>query len=284
MCGNDETNVGLAFEVGDGRHGCVRPLLGNGIFTQDGHEWEASRKLLAPMIQRPTLPDLTLIERHFQQLHNSIGLSNQVLNMKEHLLDFTLKLVTEFLLGESANATETAASKGSTWTDDFATEFNIAFKWISKRERFKIFYWMVDGLEFRKSCSAAKGLVDQLVCRAKARYEPQKSSNTASETYVALESLLRQEQQSGPIRDHFMNLLLAGRDSTGSFLCWVFYALAREPQLAAELMEEVENMLGPGNTLKPDKRELSSMIKLDRFICESKFQKDQSCSTAMASS
>lgn len=278
MFSHDGANIPIAFEVGGGRHGCVMPLLGDGIFTQDGKAWEASRKLLAPMIQRPTLPDLDLFERGFQQLQRSLNLGARPegdmtgfdVDIKERLLDLSLKMITDFLLGVSTDS-ETNASGSTDWTDRFATEFNIAFKWISKRERFKIFYWMVDGLEFRKSCSAAKRLVDELICRAM-ELRKTKKIGSASETYVALEPLLCQEQDPKPIRDQYMNLILAGKDSSGSLLSWVFYALAREPLLMAEMMKEIECMLGSDESRKPNKTELNAMLKLDRFVCESKFQ------------
>lgn len=278
---HEDANFCTAFEVGGGRHGCVRPLLGNGIFTQDGTDWEASRKLLAPLLQRPTLPDLDLFERGFQQLQGSMDLqafSSQSrpagveVDIKELLLDLSLKMITDFLLGVSVDPGMTVSNEAE-WTTRFAAEFNIAFKWISKRERFKIFYWMVDGLEFRRSCSAAKRLVDELICRAMELRRTGKLSNASTETYVALESLLRHEQDPKPIRDQYMNLILAGKDTSGALLSWVFYALAREPQMVAELVGEIESMLGPDETQKPDKTELNAMVRLDRFICESKSQR-----------
>ena len=275
-----DTNIPVAFEVGDGRHGCVQPLLGNGIFTQDGSDWEASRKLLAPMIQRPTLPDLALFERGFQQLHGSIvsgpctgsAATGFDIDIKECLLDLSLKTITDFLLGVRVDP-RTTTSDATDWMDRFAAEYNTAFDWISKRERFKLFYWMVDGLEFRRSCSAAKGLVDELIRRAMELRRTEKPGSVSSETYVALEPLLCQEQDPKPVREQYMNLILAGKDSSGALLSWIFYALAREPALLAELVEEIESVLGSDESRKPDKTELNTMPKLDRFVCESEFQR-----------
>ena len=69
-----------------------------------------------------------------------------------------------------------------------------------------------------------------------------------------------------------MNFILAGKDSSGALLSWVFYALAREPSLMAELMEEIESMLGFDKSQKPEKAELNAMLRLDRFICESELR------------
>ncbi|KAI5359826.1 Putative cytochrome P450 [Septoria linicola] len=257
-----------SFEVGDGRHGCVRPLLGDGIFTEDGTKWEISRKLLAPMIQRPTLPELGLIERHFQLLHKAIisdgdpdhTAAEATVDIKQHLLDLSLRLTTEFLLGADVDSTSTKR-----WTEDFATEFNTAFRWISKRERLKAFHWLVDSLEFRKSCSAAQRLADDAISQA---IEARLQDNTATETYVAFEPMLREGHDPKLIRDQFMNILLAGRDTSGALLAWVFYILAREPGLVDTLRDEIESTLGTEKTRLPSKTELNGMTKLDQFICE----------------
>lgn len=134
------------------------------------------------------------------------------LEMKECLLDFSLKVVTDFLLGESAVPSATV-SKAASWTDGLATEFNRAFKWIAGRERFKSFYRLLDSLEFRRSCSAAQRLVDEQVRRAMNLRETEKLYGGSSESYVALERLLRQGGDPKPIRNHFVNLRLAGRDN-----------------------------------------------------------------------
>lgn len=251
-----------SFEIGSSRHGCVRPLLGDGIFTQDGLKWEASRKLLAPMIQRSTLPELGLIERHFQILQKAM-MSASAVNVKDHLLDLSLKLTTEFLLGEELRAT---TANSTLWTDDFAAEYNTAFEWISKRERLKALYWVVDSFQFRKSCSVVQSLVDDAVCHAQELRKLEKSAREGNR-FAALDSLLRQERDPELVRDQFMNLLLAGRDTSGASLCWAFYALAREPQVLTRIRQEIENIVGRDRRA-PTKSELNSMTTLDQFFTE----------------
>lgn len=229
------------------------------------------------MIQRPTLPDLDLFEQTFQQLQGTMSRETQsntlsggsAINLTNRLLDLNLKMITEFLLGANASLV-TPASNAAKWSSDFAGELEVVFKWISRRERYKIFYWMIDGIEFRTSCSVAKRLVDEMVCRAMELQKLDILRSESSETHIAFEPLLRTERDPEIIRDQFMNLVLAGRDSSGSLLCWIFYALARQPQSVAKLMQEVESVLGSDKSRTPSKAELSAMTKLDSFICESK--------------
>jgi cytochrome P450 len=264
------------FEVGSGRHGCIAPLLGDGIFTQDGSKWEHSRKLLAPLIQRSTLPDLELIEKHFQRLMGKVappfgGPTSQddygLINLKDPLFDLSMEMITEFLLGEPANFTgKDATVKTSMWAHAFAKEFNTAFRWISKRERLKGLYWMIDSKEFRDSCSAARRIVDNVINQST---EALRGGNKSIESYVALAPLLQQNADAGLVRDQFLNLLLAGRDTSGSLLCWIFYSLSREPGLFKSLKAEMFALLGPDKTRKPSKSDLGRMTQLEYFISES---------------
>ncbi|KAI9667950.1 MAG: Protein kinase alk2 [Bathelium mastoideum] len=262
------------FEIGAGRHGCVTPLLGDGIFTQDGPKWEHSRKLLAPLIQRSTLPDLKLIEKHYQRLLTKIadasGLTERrsdhgPVNLKGPLFELSLEITTEFLLGELADSiVEDSTGGTSVWADAFAQEFNTAFRWIAKRERLKSFYWMINSKEFKDSCASARKLVEQMIHRSIEAFEGRSKSK---ETYIALAPLLQDDANVAVARDQFLNLLLAGRDTNGSLLCWIFYSLSRDPKLFKLLKEEVAAVL---ETMRqPTKSDLARMTQLDHFITES---------------
>ena len=58
---------------------------------------------------------------------------SQIVDMKERLLDLSLKTITEFLLGQDANGGESTAAATNSGKY-FATEFDEALTWISKRE------------------------------------------------------------------------------------------------------------------------------------------------------
>lgn len=231
------------------------------------------------MIQRPTLPDLELVERHFQRLLSKIAMTPESseggdpsghwrLNVKGLLFDLSLEITTEFLLGEppADGSLDGRKPEASVWTDDFANEFNTAFRWISKRERLKGFYWMIDSKEFRSSCKSARRIVDEIVHRS---MKAVKLKHKSTESYIAMEPLLRDELEVSMIRDQFLNLLLAGRDTSGSLLCWLFYSLSREPELFTSLKTEMTELLGRNHTRKPTKSDLNRMKRLDQFISES---------------
>ncbi len=56
------------FDLGPTRNGNFWPLLGNGIFTQDGPAWEHSRAMMRPQFAREQVSDLNLEEKHVQNM------------------------------------------------------------------------------------------------------------------------------------------------------------------------------------------------------------------------
>ncbi|KAF2110262.1 putative P450 monooxygenase [Lophiotrema nucula] len=247
------------FDIGDARSGCVRPLLGDSIFTQDGAPWDHSRKLLAPLIRRPDLSPFEVFEKHFQSLYSKIVPSEHdgkevKIDLKEYLFDLTLSVITEFMLGPSAS---TASGDGQAFTE----AFNTAFKWISKRERLKAMYFLIDSFEFRRSCNEARALVDKIVSRTSKMVE----DSAGMESKIALFRLMRDDSDAAEVRDQFLSLLLAGRDTSGSLLCWSVYALSREPQVFTDLQMEVRGVLGDR---VPTAEDFRNMKLLDQYMCE----------------
>ncbi|KAK8062505.1 hypothetical protein PG997_014602 [Apiospora hydei] len=237
------------FDVGSARAGCVRPLIGDSIFTQDGKPWDHSRKLLAPLIRRPTLSPLRLRSRRPSRRRRCDPGQSQ-----RPPFDLTFSVITEFLLGPAAS---TSSAEGKA----FAEFFNTAFKWISKRERLKAFYWLIDGWEFRASCRRARGLVEGIIRRTQQFID----DSGSMEDRIALFRLMKDDNDIGEIRDQFMNLLLAGRDTSGSLLCWCMYVLAHERSLLGRLRAEVGEIL---DGRLPTKEDFGKMKLLGQFVCE----------------
>jgi len=69
-------------------------------------------------------------------------------------------------------------------------------------------------------------------------------------------------------RDELMNLLFAARDSTASLLCWLVYALAREPEVLERLQKEVVSVLGKEPDTLPTGSDLIKLRYLDDVMYE----------------
>ena len=60
------------WQLGTRRKSGFRPLLGLGIFTTDGADWQHSREMLRPNFVRSQVGDLATFERHVAHLIESV--------------------------------------------------------------------------------------------------------------------------------------------------------------------------------------------------------------------
>ena len=86
------------------RRARVVPLIGDGIFTQDGHGWTQSRKLLRPSFERSQLSNLAFLEEHVQDLVRNIPTDGSIVDLQKLFYRFTMNSASEFLLGDSLAA------------------------------------------------------------------------------------------------------------------------------------------------------------------------------------
>ena len=236
------------FGLGPTRRNNFLPLLGHGIFTEDGKEWERSRAMLRPHFSKSQISDLRLQEVHVQDLLRALPLdeSGWTAQVDLQILFFrmTLDSATEFLVGKSVNCQNAslgenaARSSNGSVTDEiqFGTAFDTSVNWLAKRARMNDAYWLIDGKEFREKCQQTHRYVDNLVEKALG----QELQDTATEKkHNFLDSLLKQTSDRVSIRSELINILLASRDTTAATLGWLFHLLVRHPDVYAELRKTI---------------------------------------------
>ncbi|KAI9755539.1 MAG: hypothetical protein M1815_004853 [Lichina confinis] len=252
------------FAVGERRRRIFAPLLGQGIFTQDGRDWEHSRAMLRPQFARDQVSDLHLEEKHLQNLMGALpvgpdGWTSET-DLQVLFFRLTLDSATEFLFGESVNsqlaemaANDQAESKPSTpsYRDEavVARAFDIGQRYLARRGRFQQFYWLVTSAEFRQARRDVDGFVDHAVRLALDKQLGDKSNEKGvgegeRERYVFLDALVAKTQDPIQLRSQLLNILLAGRDTTASHLGWLFYVLARHPDVFEKLRSTVVDTFG----------------------------------------
>ncbi|KAM3354502.1 hypothetical protein ACQJBY_025281 [Aegilops geniculata] len=76
------------------------------------------------------------------------------------------------------------------------------------------------------------------------------------------------------LRDTTLNLMIAGRDTTGSALTWFFYLLARNPGVVSKILAELDTIktattTTPDGMVTFDPDELGRLVYLHAALCES---------------
>ncbi|KAH9908662.1 cytochrome P450 [Xylariomycetidae sp. FL2044] len=241
---------------------CFGPLLGDGIFTEDGPAWAASRRLLAPGLSGPHFPALHVLESHFQDLLRTVASSlktSPLVDVRPIIHNYTLDTATDLFLGVSTDLLS-QPTDANTEGVRFSKAFGETTSWLATRERFKMFAWLVTPPSFLRSCWAARDALENIIIEAQ-----RKEIGCATQPFT---DFLGKSTDLGKARDELMNLLFAGRDSNASLLCWLIYVLAREPGVYSKLESEVFSALGDDPNTSPTDTDLRKMPYLESVVYE----------------
>lgn len=228
------------------RKAVFAPILGNGVFTNDGAAWEHSRAMLRPNFSRQQIANLATYEKHVQNLINAIPRDGSTVDLQELFFDMTLDTATEFLFGESANS---LPNRGNVTPGDIG--FNEAFTFCTTEAGVQIRFGVKSPFpskHYTRCQDRIHSFVNHYVRKALDRYHtPQagvavNSDSKDGHRYVFLNELVKQTQDPVMLRSECMNILLAGRDTTASLLGDLWNTLSKRPDVWKKLREEVEQL------------------------------------------
>lgn len=229
------------------------PMIGKGIFTTCGWDWKHSRSRLRPQFARDIVSDVDREQRHVETLMARLPVEikskwTETVDLQPLFFNFTLDTASEFLYGQSVNS-----QQGSKEGVEMATHFHHAKMAVHRRIELDKFYWILNTRKFRTACNSLHKWVDEIVVARLAQLKKQQQSlskspcddnGTQSKKFVLLDELAKDTHNLDELRGETLNVLVAGRDTTGSLLGWVFYFLARHPEVYAKLRRTIVETFG----------------------------------------
>ncbi|KAL3491421.1 cytochrome P450 [Aspergillus germanicus] len=221
------------------------PLLGSGIFTQDGTPWRHSRELLRPQFMTNRLTNFDQIKAAVEDLISSIP-ANEVVDLQPLFFRLTFEITLFLLFGQDLSTVKSKDSFGQ--ESDFAAAFNLAQGYLAKRGRLGDLYWLLGGKEFRRACKVCHEFVDDAVQHALDRAAASTKPNVGERTgpYVFINALIEETHDRKALRDQCLNTLLAGRDTTACCLTWTLRLLVQHPRVLSKLRAEIRDSIGVG--------------------------------------
>ncbi|KAK2846392.1 hypothetical protein FQN49_005768 [Arthroderma sp. PD_2] len=236
------------FELPPRRKAGFRDLFGNGVFTNDGSDWEHSRSMLRPNFSRSQIADLNMFEKHVNELIELIPTDGSTIDLQNLFFGMTLDSATEFLFGESActlSGHRSTAPKG----EIFGQSFDYCTGYIGHRFRFGLPTLFGDK-KYIQGVKDVHTFADYYVNKGIERYNSREKgrdgSDTSSESgrYVFLDELINETQDPAVLRSELMNILLAGRDTTASLLTLLWNTLSKRRDVWEKIQAEVETLEG----------------------------------------
>ncbi|KAF8535867.1 cytochrome P450 [Trichophaea hybrida] len=245
----------------------MHQLLGtNGIFTQSGSSWAASRALLRPSFDRAQVADLDRLEIFFERLRQRIeDDTSGCIELQNLLQKLTMDSSSDFLLGSPVGALASEESGSGVNVQNFTEAFDIAQTVIATRWVLSNLYWLYNPKYFQQACSVVHSQVQKYVNRAlKLRSSaPTTTTTSPKKRYIFTEVLAETTQDPRIIQDQVLSVMLAGRDTTASLLSWTVLCLSRNPSVFQKLRAAISDTVGVDSSARiPTQAELRSITYL----------------------
>jgi cytochrome P450 len=190
------------------------PLLGDGIFTQDGRPWRHSRETLRRQFVRVQYQNLKVFDEHIQDLISGIqAAGTEVVDLQPFFFKFTLATTTDLLFGEPVG------TLGDDVRDTFSNNFDYASRISAVRLRLADLHWLYNPKKFKDACAVVKQYADHFVAQALRDME-QNGLEAASERYPFILELYEGLKDPALVRAQLVHVLMAGRDTTACLLSW----------------------------------------------------------------
>lgn len=244
------------FEYGEQRRTAFSPLLGQGIFANDGHIWKHSRSMLRPGFTSDTIANLDVFEEYFQDLLHVVDAArlNEV-DLNDLFSLLTLDTATHLFFGKSCRSLQerlrrdTHVVESETAVESFTDAFNRTQRKLADDLVLGRFSALLTSSkakgQYKKDCEVVHDFV------ADAIHQHQETAATKSGvqhdkgTYILLRELVnREETCEEVIRNELINVLVGARDTTAALLGNLWFTLARNPSKYTKLRAEVLEKLG----------------------------------------
>uniref|UniRef100_J3LJU6 Uncharacterized protein n=2 Tax=Oryza brachyantha TaxID=4533 RepID=J3LJU6_ORYBR len=132
-----------------------------------------------------------------------------------------------------------------------------------------------------KKMAVARRTIDKFVAetigkrRADMLREGTSNSDDLLSSFISDDDTSNDDETDEFLRDTTVNLLLAGRDTTGAALSWFFYIVSKNPRVEQKLVEELAPIAsrkkdggGDGGMVIFDAGELKDLVYLHAALCE----------------
>lgn len=195
------------------RSGALYSFIGEGIFTQDGSPWKHSRELLRRPFLKTHYQNLRSFDGPLNDLRRTLSSSTGIIDLRPLLFRFTLATTTSLIFGQPGDTFKLSGQ------EVFARCFDYASLISSYRVRLQYLYWAYNPSAYSNSCSTVKASASMFVNRA-LRDEAEVKSHDDPDRYAFIQDLYDEFKDAKLVRDHLVNVLLAGRDITACLLSW----------------------------------------------------------------
>ncbi|PKA52105.1 Cytochrome P450 86B1 [Apostasia shenzhenica] len=223
-------------------------ILGDGIFNADGESWRLQRKKAQALMSLPLFRSFAArcsrekAANSLLPLLRRISEEGKTVDLQDVFLRLTFDITFNLVFGEDPQSLSPDFP-----TVPFARAMDDAMNAIFHRHVMPASWWKLQrrlNLGRERKLLQAWRVIDDFVEQSIAKRK-QASGAGAGAGEDLLTAYLKDFGDEKFLRDTAVNLMLAGRDTTGSALAWFFYLLCKNPDAEAKVLEELRRAEGP---------------------------------------
>lgn len=217
-----------------------------GVFTAEGTNWERQRRLvmqgLTPAVITASNDSIKTVTSRLAQQWSHAANENRVVDVIGDLKRYSMDIVLWLSLGIDLDATRQPDQPLQLAVDRW-------FGIIGRRVRQPFAYWHYFKLAIDKQADEAIALLHQASHEAISKAEKNRSQWQGKPRNI-LEALLNEtgsaesEFTADDVFGNAATMLTAGEDTTANAMSWFLYYCAVQPELADNLREEINSVLG----------------------------------------
>lgn len=213
----------------------LRAALGDGLLTSEGELWRRQRRLAQPAFHRPRVAAYGDTMVAYARRHIEGWRDGDVRDLAAEMMRLTLAIAAKTLFGVDIEAE----------AGRIAQALDVAMQAFVARTRSFLplpEHWPTPTyLRFRRALADLDQVVYSII-------EQHRAAGEDKGDLLSLLMLAVDEEGQGmtarQLRDETLTLLLAGHETTANALSWTWYLLAKHPQVAAALRQELWDVLG----------------------------------------
>lgn len=236
-------------------------VLGKGILTSEHDLWRRQRKLIQPLFHQGHI--FSLIPLMNQKVEASLktlekhAIDGTSVRVSDTVMRLAYEIVGEALFGAALDQHFDRLHRTINYLNLFLT------KRLYQMVKLPLNYPLPSHLKFKRM----KADLDQVIYGLIDEKKNEIDSGNAKKDLVSL-LIQAKDEDSGEImdaeqiRDEALTLLLAGHETTGHTLAWIFYFLAKYPDVQKKLIEEMDRVLQGRSPNSDDLFELNYMSQV----------------------
>ncbi|MCB9008361.1 MAG: cytochrome P450 [Ardenticatenaceae bacterium] len=236
-------------------------ITGNGLLTSDGRFWRRQRRMIQPAFHRQRVlgwgETMVTISQNMLRVWHTFAQTGQPIDVDDAMMTLTLEIIGEALLGINLQKEASQLAQAVLTMLDYVVYRSqrpvvLPLALPTPRNR-----------RFRAGLQKLDALIDQAITdHQRGQGNP---NDILSQMLAATDRETGEKMSRAELRDEIITFIVAGHETAASGLTWLFYLLAQNPAVEAELVAEIDAVL---NGRSPTTDDLANLPTVERVVAE----------------